>query len=478
MPLQTILFVAYIAGATLFAFTNWRSGPFLIVLAAALQDPIRKTTPGAPAWLILGVAPIFAAWAIGLISRHPGWWAEFRWREPVLARAVTVFAGGLVIPVLIDLQYGIGGIKLIIMGMLLYGVVIANLVLGFYYGGDISVVRRLFRWHVLVTAVMLVGVVLEYRLVYPDWYALGTKAMGNTWIRHIPGRQIRMIAGFYRSPDIMGWHATTAALLAMLLALTSRSFLPRFAWMALSGWALLGTFLCGRRKFFYMIPFFLLAMTWLSLRRRGSGAAKFAALGVVSLALFYGIYAAVGPYEDVAVYYFATARDTVQRAQDFGIWEMLGTFQQSGYLSKGLGAAATGAHHLQSADDRPSTWQEGGLGRLAVELGLPGLLCAFWLAYVLLRRLHAQARETGAAGTPTGDLYLGVYALILANGASFVISGQIFGEPFVGFFFSLLLGIALASTREREPALQSVALPRRVAVPAALGAQNPGLGGG
>jgi hypothetical protein len=220
MPIQTLLFAAYVAAATLFAFTSWRSGPFLIVLAAALQDPIRKTTPGTPAWLILGVAPIFAAWTLGLVSRHPGWWQEFRWREPRLARAIEVFAVGLVIPILVDLQYGVGGIKLVIMGMLLYGVAIANLVLGFYYGADLNVVRRLFRWHVLVTAAMVVGVVLEYREVFPDWYALGTQAMGNTWIRHIPGRQIRMIAGFYRSPDIMGWHATTAALLAMLLALT------------------------------------------------------------------------------------------------------------------------------------------------------------------------------------------------------------------------------------------------------------------
>jgi hypothetical protein len=475
MPIHTLLFVAYIVGATLFAFTSWRSGPFLIVLAAALQDPIRKTTPEAPAWLILGVAPIFAAWTIGMISRHPGWWSEFRWREPRLARGVEIFGAGLIIPVLIDLQYGIGGIKLIVMGMLLYGVVIANLVLGFYYGGDLGVVRRLFRWHVLVTAVMLVGVVLEYRSVFPDWYALGTKAMGNVWIRYIPGYNVRMISGFYRSPDIMGWHATTAALLAMLLALTSRSFLPRLAWTAISGWALVGTFLCGRRKFFYMIPLFLLAMTWLSLRRRGSGAAKFAALGVVSMGLFYGIYAAVGPYEDVAVYYFRTMGDTAQRAKDFGIWEVVSTFQQSGYLGQGLGSAATGAHRLETSDDRPRTWQEGGLGRLAVELGLPGLLCAFWLAYVLLVRLQAQARTSGASGGASGDLYLGVYALILANGTSFVISGQIFGEPFVGFFFSLLLGIALASTRLAAPAFQPVALPRRSEVP---GPQAAELGGG
>jgi hypothetical protein len=357
------------------------------------------------------------------------------------------------------------------MGMLLYGVAIANLVLGFYYGADLNVVRRLFRWHVLVTAAMVVGVVLEYREVFPDWYALGTQAMGNTWIRHIPGRQIRMIAGFYRSPDIMGWHATTAALLAMLLALTSRTVAARALWLCLSGWSLLGTFLCGRRKFFYMIPLFLLAMTWLSLRRRASGMPKFAALGVVSMVLFLGIYTAVGPYEDVAVYYFATVGDTVRRAQDFGIGEILDTFQQFGYLGQGLGAAATGAHHLEAADDRPRTWQEGGLGRLAVELGLPGLLCAFWLAYVLLRRLHAQARDPGAARDSAGDLYMGVYALILANGTSFVISGQIFGEPFVGFFFSLLLGVALASTPPGAPAFAPVVLPRR---PGAVGGRLMG----
>ena len=217
MPLQTLLFLLYIAIAAAVSFQNWRAGPFLIVLSAAIQDPIRKTTPGVPAWMVLGTAFIFAAWAIGFVTRHPGWWWEFSSREPLLARAVEIFAIGLIIPIVIDLQYGVSGVKLIILGMLFYGVGLANLVLGFYYGGDAGMVRRLFRFYCIVTCVMLTGVLLEYKGLYPTWYALGSEALGTTWIRHIPGHQVQMFAGFYRSPDIMGWHTTMASLLALVL---------------------------------------------------------------------------------------------------------------------------------------------------------------------------------------------------------------------------------------------------------------------
>jgi len=51
-----------------------------------------------------------------------------------------------------------------------------------------------------------------------------------------------------------------------------------------------------------------------------------------------------------------------------GLW---GTIEQSGYLGAGLGVATQGTYHF-ATDDQVANgvfgWQEGGLGKLAVEL--------------------------------------------------------------------------------------------------------------
>lgn len=461
MPITTILFLAYLGVASLLTLQNWRLGPILIVLAAALQDPIRKVHPGAPAWFVLSIAPVFGAMVLGAMRQIPDWWPRFRWYEAPVAKAILVFVGGLVIPVLIDLRYGVGGIKLALMGGFFYGTALANIVLGFYYGNQPGLARRVLAFHVLVTAIMLVGVPLEYRGVFPDWDALGTRVMGNVWIRHIPGYQVRMFAGFYRSPDIMGWHATLMAMTALALALLSRGLFAKLGWLALSGWGMVGTFFCGRRKFFYMLPLFLLAVLWLNRRQLGRFAPQLVLIGMLALGSFMVIYERIGPYEDVAVYYFRTAGDTLGRAKTHGWDSVIGTFatsQQGGLLGKGLGAAATGAHHIAS-DDKPTTWQEGGLDRLAVELGLPGFLCALFLAWTVARRMIRVGRILGERQDPDSRLLLGILAMAVANAASFVVSGQIFGDPFVGFFFSLLLGISLAGEVASLPGVSPTPVP-------------------
>lgn len=454
MPLATILFLAYLAAASFLALQNWRRGPFLIVLAAALQDPIRKVHPGAPAWFVLSIAPVFGGMVLGAMQRLPDWWPRFRWYEAPVAKAILVFMAGMVIPVLIDLRYGVSGIKLALMGGFFYGTALANIVLGFYYGNHPGLARRLLAFHVLVTAVMLIGVPLEYRGAFPEWTALGTKVLGNIWIRYIPGYQVRMFCGFYRSPDIMGWHATLMAMTAILLALLSRGILAKLFWLALAGWGMVGTFFCGRRKFFYMLPLFLLAVLWLNRRRLGRFAPQVVLVGGLALGVFLTIYERVGPYEDVAIYYFRTAGDTMGRAKAHGVDSVIVTFTQAyagGILGKGLGAAATGAHHITS-DEKPRAWQEGGLDRLAVELGLPGFLCALFLGWTVARRMVRVGGILGRTQDPDARLFVGILAIAIANAGSFVVSGQIFGDPFVGFFFSLLLGISLAGEVALAPA--------------------------
>lgn len=452
LSMTSFILLAYVLVASLLAVGNWRRGPFLVILLAAVQDPLRKLTPGAPPWMLLGMPVVFAATLMSLAAQNPAWWRQFRRWERTVAGGMLLFVAGMVIPVLIDLSYGFLGVKLAIIGFLYYGTALANLGFGFHYGLDAGLCRRLFRFYVLVTAVMMIGVPLDYWGTFPDWQALGTKAMNMEWVRYIPGRRIRMFAGFYRSPDVMGWHAITMSLLAILLSLGSRRFWSSLFWLALSGWGLVGVFLCGRRKFAYMVPIFLGVLVWTHRRQAARWVPRIALATAVTVGLFLVVYRSIGPSADVATYYFGTTGDIVARAEVHGIGAVVETFRQKGFLGTGLGSASSGTKHT-GAGGKIDNWQEGGVSRLAVELGAFGLLCALYLAWVIWQRMLAVAHSPIRTDAHGLDFHKALLALAVANGASFVVSGQTFGDPFVGFFFSLFLGIMLAGDAMRRLAV-------------------------
>lgn len=442
MPFSFYLFTLLAGAGALWSLRDWRVAPYCMILIAALQDPIRKVTPGAPAWFLLSIVPIFLAMAVGLARERPAWLWSFAVREPRIFRAALWFGVWMVVPLLLSVAlYGLGGLKLAMLGFLSYGVALCAIVIGFHFGMNAARLRQACIWFVVVTAVMLIGLPLDYAGAYPDWLALGTEAMGMEWVRYSGETSIELFAGFYRSPDIMGWHSTMAAMVAILLALTTKNPKLRVFWLMVAAWALVGTFLCGRRKFFYMLPIFLLALVWLKRARWRSFLPRLGIAVGLAAALFAVMYQQVGVHRGVDAYYFSTADEAFGRAEQHAFDSVIMTFRQSGILGRGLGSAATGAHHLPGT--HTGAWQEGGLDRLAVELGLPGLLLALWFGWTLLRRLNRISSRLAGMPGAGADLYGGICAIVAANAASFVVSGQIFGDPFVGFFLALLVGAAL-----------------------------------
>lgn len=452
---MTYVFVVLVAVCAVVAWRHWRSGIFLMIVIAALQDPIRKTTPDAPAWFVLSTIPVLAASVLGLLRDMPDWWSHFQHVERPLARAIGVFALYLILPTMLILRYGVTGIQLAIMGGLFYGAFLCAIIMGVLWGDSPRRTLRLLGVYVTVTALALIGVPLQYLGLFPDWLALGTEAMEMEWIRHIPGVIITMYAGFYRSPDIMGWHATTALMAAYILANASRRLWVRGVWIAMCGWCAVGTVLCGRRKMAYMLPILLISMLWCQRHRLQVHWPRHALVTGLGLLFFIFAYDRIGPYDEVTTYYIDTADEILERGTAHGIATVKTTLfhQRSGLLGYGLGAASTGGHHTMGGGGRPRAWQEGGVSRLAVELGLPGLILFGWLVSVLGRRMYQIACWHGRQDHAVSSIYVGLFSLIVANGMSFVVSGQIFGDPFIAFFVSLLAGVELSGGK----------IPRRLA---------------
>ncbi len=442
---QIILF-SLVAVSSVWALLDWRRAIFLVLLVGAIQDPLRKLTPNAPSYLVLATVPIWLVLSFRALGQAQIW-KLFQESYRQLSSVMLVFLLSLLPAAFISASYGPGTWKLTLIGLFSYGTFLLGWVVGFSYTRSFSDIHRILTFYCIVSAVMLLGTPLEYFDLWPDWSALGTRAMGTRWIRFAPGYYVVLTAGFYRSPDIMGWHAITVGMLATTLSFASNG-INRYFWILIAGWGVFAAVLCGRRKMVMMIPVFILVLLWLYLRSKSAGqlAGVLAVLLGVSITAFAG-YEWMGSDESIERYYSTPMGEVAERVRVHGWRALSTTFQQSGFFGEGLGTASQGSQHLTAA--RPRTWQEGGLGKVMVELGVPGLFCFLFLNYLLFKSIFQRALRCPDPDSSAFSLAAGLAAFSLANAGSFLVSQQVFGDPFVMTFFSLLIGLLLSTARYR-----------------------------
>jgi len=54
-----LLFAILLALSCLRTLASWRMGIYLMIIVAAVQDPMRKMVPGTPSWMALATVPVF-----------------------------------------------------------------------------------------------------------------------------------------------------------------------------------------------------------------------------------------------------------------------------------------------------------------------------------------------------------------------------------------------------------------------------------
>jgi hypothetical protein len=408
----------------------------------ALQDPIRKLTPGTPAIMAVSTLPIFCAACLQALSRERAWPA-LKQMWPRISKPMVWFLISLLPATLYLFRFGLGVWPVAAIGLFGYLAPVAALLLGFVYVRDGVHLRKLLVFYTLFSGLLLSGAFLEYLGFAARWSALGTAAMGMRWIRWFGTQQVDLIAGFYRSPDIMGWHAASVAMFALTLQMDKRR--GRVLWLLLAGAGILAAVVAGRRKM-VMMPIVWCAFVLVAYLREGRLSK---AITLLSLVAGVGavIYVGTGEVNVETSYYSYVASsqgDALDRTMQslFGIlWE---TFQQSGPLGVGIGAVSQGTQHVGL--EQPLAWQEAGLSKLAVELGAPGLVCALLLVVAIgrgcLRVLKAAVRAPGR-----GALQVGLAAFGAANGTCFLVSHQVYGDSLVMVLTAFMIGVVLSAPR-------------------------------
>ena len=441
----------------LIALANWRWGICAAILVSFLQDPLRKVIPGTPAYLVMAASPI---WLCALLSaarvrqlpvgrfleQFPrfGWWAR-------------IFAAYLVIPAAISATYGRNSWLITLLGAFVYAAMFLMLVAGWRFSVRNFGSTRLLAFYAVAATLMQLGGPLEVLGHQAGNPLLGTEALGHVWVTQRTGEAVYMHAGFFRSPDVMGWHAALTFMVAVILAFRAKGA-ARWFWVAVAVLAILNVWLCGRRKMFSMILVFLGGYSLFVLRF--SRIQKIlSASGTALMVAGLGWYLISSMFYDEAVerFYLTAFTEADEQIQRHGVQAVLGTIRQAGFWGYGLGMSQQGVHNIPNVET-PHLWQESGPGKLVAELGIPGNVLYLTLGVVFFITAYHVVRRTH--GQPSFYLAAGLYSVLVANVASSVVSAQIFGDPFVAFLLAFLAGMLLANAREETAsAAKTEALP-------------------
>ena len=436
-----------IAAGCAVAVYRWRWGVFAAIAVGLLQDPLRKMVPGVPGYLAMATFPVWvttlgAALFSGEVSLRP-----FLGTFPRLARWVVIFGLYLLIPAVLSGTYGTNSWQITLLGAAVYLTAFLSIVAGWRFPRQERMVIWFLMFYALAGSAALIGGPLDYFGVANDFKAVGTEAMGSVWMTARTGEIVYMYAGFFRGPDVMGWHAALVTMIASLMASRSRGWV-RGLWLALSVWGILNIWICGRRKMIAMLPVFWGMFLLLTTRFRTVRRAVPLAGGLL-LVLGLGWFGVARTYKATAVdaFYMTVFDQLSSSVQKHGVEDVIGTVEQAGFWGYGLGMGQQGVHHLPA--ERPRLWQESGPSKMVAELGVPGTLLLLTVGGILLlTAYHVVGRNRNS---PLFYCYAGLFSILVANILSAVVSGQIFGDPFIILFLSILVGILLSGARTVPP---------------------------
>lgn len=434
-------YYAALTAAFFVAIFDWRRGLLLCVIFDVVRDPVRKLAEDQPVAITVAAAGLWVAAFVGA-SRALGPKLFIAVRQlPAFHNAVVCLLIGLTPAAVIATFSYPAGWQVAALGYTSYTLPLIGVAVGSQLLRKAPDLWRLLGLYCLINSVALTGTLFEFL----DFKWPGLRGMRNmVWLRYEEGYTVELIAGYYRSPDVMGLHASNSAMFAALLSLRRRSR-HRVLWIAVITWCSVCLILSGRRKMIGMLVVFV--AVYVGMMLRNYGITRLLPFVLVTCGFIGGVFVVMQTQQETATY--ATyAQSTITHGSDrlrHNIIEGLEeTFKRSGFMGAGLGTATQGRYYTDAQLGGARTFQEDGITRVVAEMGIFGaIFCVLavanmvWAAYVALRMVPGES--------PIRELQTGMLAVIVANAASFAVSHQAYsGDPSSLLFVSLLLGVLYA----------------------------------
>ncbi|MES2632440.1 MAG: hypothetical protein V4669_05680 [Pseudomonadota bacterium] len=455
------LTIALLGIAGLLTVLDWRKGLLMCIFIGVAQDPLRKLAPGQPTYYVVLVGLLFGLTWLRAAGAHVplGLRSIYGWKRH-LKVPFTVF----ILLVLAQAFHSLaryGSWLMPAVGMLVWLAPIPAVVLAYQFATrrGLRGVRKILLAYVLVALVALSGVYLEYSGY--TWTMLGE--VGEGQIIYDVGTILKAYSGFFRASEIAAWHTAAIACFVFILSIGKRATLVRLL-MAAALIAVLVSLglLTGRRKLlveitvFISVYFFLVA--WLQ-----RGTARLAMVVLAAGAIGYvGIVGFIAPdlvsrsytndlqlkdptgMEGYAARGKSVFNDLPSRIDELGVKPVSWSINRYGWMGAGLGTGSQGTSAIAEANGISRGPAEGGLGKVTMELGVPGLFVVLWLFVALGKHLKAQVTFLTVQSPQHARLSYGLIAFLVANAATFSVATQAYSDLFVLLILGWSLGFLLA----------------------------------
>ena len=464
------LAIGLLAVPVLWAITQWRLGLLLCLATAILQDPLRKLTPDQPVLFVVFVGAVFAAACIGALARgitlNPN--ILFK-RYPHLTMPLSLLLL-LTIVQAFNSYFRFDNLLIPLIGLLTYVLPFPSIVFAHQLvcrQGEFRI-DQFMKWYIVCIALALTTVYFEFSGY--DWPILGQVGEKLIIYDETTGAVMFPSSGLFRAPEIAAWHAMTAACFVVVTFMQRTTF-KRLLISVIVAALLIGVGLVtGRRKIVVEIAVFVATyfIFWIILEKR---AGRLAIIALTTAALAgYAVLAGQlqegnpARFDAGAVDYSSYVersrnvfQDVPSRFVELGIAPVMWAYDSFGLFGAGLGLGTQGTQHFGGGGDIAGA-AEGGLGKITLELGIPGLFVMGWCAILLVRYLWRIMRAASRQSVRVGRLSIGLFSILVANVAGFSVATQAYGDFFVLLILSWTLGFLLAvpalverEARAREP---------------------------
>jgi len=442
------------------AFFDWRKGLSACVLMGILQDPLRKLVPNEPGYFVVFIGVVFFAVICGAIlgktrlmpNAIQGW-------KVYMGKSFSLYL------LLVGLQavhsfirFGSPGITGI--GLMNYLAPILAIVLAYQFAmrKGLLGIRGMMWFYTLIVIFSLSGVYLEFMGV--GWDVLGEVGVGLTI--YDAGTILKAYSGFFRSSEMAAWHTAAVSCFLFILMIGRRFTLPRIVWVLVLIGLLLGLgVLTGRRKMLVEVTVFLTTYIFLVawFQQKTTRLAVIAALtGILTYIAIVGFVTPdsgestterlrLDP-EEKYLHYTVRGRSAFsaipQRFDKLGVKPVAWAVNRYGWFGAGLGTGSQGVQHLRMVGFIDRGAAEGGLGKITMELGVPGLLLFLWLLVAFARYIRKLLEVTTRTSPQHARTAYGLLAFLIANMAAFSVATQAFGDLFVLLLIGWTVGFLLA----------------------------------
>lgn len=441
-----LVFFAIVGLACLIAFSDWRRGVYAGILVDMLRDPARKLSADQSIAITLAGAAVWAFVAWRAWESEGSQVKAFVRSHPQLRTILGCLMFALIPAAALSCVFYPRGYLLAAVGLMSYLGPLIGIGIGFLFARSEDGIYRLLQFYIAVNLPALIGVPMEYL----DWDIPGLGGIQHEWIRDRTGYTVNLIAGFYRSPDIMGLHAAHVIMFSAMLWLR-KSRGGNAGWLLAGVAAAFCVLLSGRRKMIGIPMVFFVTYLGLCAWRQARHGQRL--LGLAALGIAVSIVAAIvflDPDEvsDHTTYATTLFTEGPTRMNELVVDSTIETLQRVGILGAGLGSGTQGRYYIGVHRVRNNQgWQEDGVSRLFLEFGIPGAMLVMFAGFLALQ-MTAKAIKLIPPDDSLQVLQYGLVAVVLGNAASFVISHQQYsGDPVAGIIATMMAGMVLGLTR-------------------------------